>query len=260
MSHTMRTARRTLPLVTIDPGWPFLLAGLALCAAAALLPNERELDEMRRRLEVVRLDEDAYRRRIVAYGALLDGVMDPTDLLVAELAAAQLNLIPEDHEPVMRPLRPSLPVADWALDGLPVPGTSELPPPAPPSLLEALVLGGSRLWVIGAGAMSVFLGLVLAATPAGAASSSEPGGAARTGEAADDDETDTDADDEPAGPVEPLAAIGQEPTRGSAKAAMPARVVEIETGVEAAPPEIVEYDADDQGLLFGGGRSFGDSR
>lgn len=155
----------------LDTGWPFLAAGILLLAATVLIPAFGDLDEARWQrdralaLEQHRLERlDHYQR----YLAALDE-MDPG--LVQALAASQLNLIPVGRSVI-------LPVAGGGEPGqaggvgsgtgsasvFPMLEPAPLRPPArlaSDSLLARLTTNNrTRAWLIGAGGVMLFVGLL----------------------------------------------------------------------------------------------------
>ena len=143
----------------LDPGWFFLLAGLALCGSLVIVPAQSELNGLRRQLHGLRQDETVARTRVEAYGQFLDDLDRPDPLLIRRLAAAQLNVIPEGQTPVLRSPSQSAAVTDW-IDAT-VPRTRRPQPVARTSILERLANGRPRLWLFGAGALAVFAGVIM---------------------------------------------------------------------------------------------------
>ncbi len=160
-THWQIPARRDQwhPERRLDPGWLFLLAGLALCGSLVIVPAQSELNGLRRQLHGLRQDETVARTRVEAYGQFLDDVNRQDPLLIRRLAAAQLNVIPEGETPVLRATPQSAAVTDW-IDAT-VPRARRPQPVGRTSVLERLANGRPRLWLLGAGALAVFVGVIL---------------------------------------------------------------------------------------------------
>jgi hypothetical protein len=150
---------RPVPLFRIDPGWPFVIAGLLLLVAGVLIPAQRDLHELRNSLAIHKAVEDRTVRQLAAYDRFLTDLDAAEPQLVNRLAASQLNLMPKDERSML--LVPTLnsTVTDWIEDSEPMvmPTTSAYPD----TLLSRLATGPRRLWVLAAGAFLVFVGLML---------------------------------------------------------------------------------------------------
>ena len=150
---------RPVPLFRIDPGWPFVIAGLLLLVAGVLIPAQRDLHELRNSLAIHKAVEDRTVRQLAAYDRFLTDLDAAEPQLVNRLAASQLNLMPKDERSML--LVPTLnsTVTDWIEDSEPMvmPSTSAYPD----TLLSRLATGPRRLWVLAAGAFLVFVGLML---------------------------------------------------------------------------------------------------
>lgn len=150
---------RTAPLFRIDPGWLFTLAGLAVMVSAALLPAERDLHDLRQQLAAIEFREARNGERLAAYDRFLKDLSGRDPVLLRRLAASQLNLMPEGQEPLLMATSIEHTVSDWIEATVP---ESEFEPASPPdTLLSRLADGERRLWLMGGGAMVVFLGLVM---------------------------------------------------------------------------------------------------
>lgn len=153
------------PLIRMDAGWLFLLPGVALLAAAILLPPADDLADARlQRDRMLAIEQHRLARleRYEQYIALLDA-KDP--VLYQSLAAQQLGLVPND--------RRALATADSGR----VVSASVFPALEPPPLvlperrrtgstLETLALDRrGRLILIASAAICLLLGLLPPATP-----------------------------------------------------------------------------------------------
>jgi hypothetical protein len=146
-------------LFRIDPGWPFVIAGLLLLVAGVLIPAQRDLHELRNSLAIHKAVEDRTVRQLAAYDRFLTDLDAAEPQLVNRLAASQLNLMPKDERSML--LVPTLnsTVTDWIEDSEPM--VMPITTAYPDTLLSRLAIGPRRLWVLAAGAFLVFVGLML---------------------------------------------------------------------------------------------------
>lgn len=152
--------RLTRPLFSFDAGWLFIAAGVAICAAGVILPAQNDLFALQVQLEQLRSEESQAYARLKAYADFMDQVDRAEPALIRRLAATQLNVVPEGDTPVLLASSPNIPVTHWIEAGV----QPDLRPPrtVPTSMLSRLANGPNRLWMFGAGIMSVFIGLMLA--------------------------------------------------------------------------------------------------
>ena len=151
--------RRTAPLFRMDPGWLFTVAGLAVMVVSALLPAERDLHDLRQQLAALEMREAFNTQRLEAYDRFMRDLAERDPSLVRRLAASQLNLMPEGEQPLLMATSIEHTVSDWIEATVPEPRFTPIPPLD--TLLTRLSDGSRRLWLMGGGAMSVFLGLVM---------------------------------------------------------------------------------------------------
>jgi len=151
--------RRTAPLFRPDPGWLFTLAGLAVMVSAALLPAERDLHALRQQVAALESREAYNTQRLAAYDRFMRDLGERDPALVRRLAASQLNLMPEGEQPLLMATSIEHTVSDWIEATVEQPTFTPVPPPD--TLLTRLADGSRRLWLMGGGAMIVFLGLVM---------------------------------------------------------------------------------------------------
>jgi hypothetical protein len=148
-----------VPLFRLDSGWLFILAGLAMCIGCALTSADHELTTLRVQKSLLEAEEEYAYGRLRAYEDFLDQLEQPDEALTRRLAAAELNLMPADEEPVLRLITLELPTVEW------IDRTVERPAPRPvqasDSMLAQLATGQYRLWVFSGGVMCVFMGLLL---------------------------------------------------------------------------------------------------
>jgi hypothetical protein len=143
----------------IDPGWLFVVGGLVLCVAGILLPAQRDLDDLRRQRAQLRHEEAILQGRLAARGAFLQELDRGQPALIRRLAASQLNLVPQGEEPVLVSSSLDEDIISW------VDATAQATPIEPihraNSTLSRLMTGRYRLWLLTAGVVSAFLGLLL---------------------------------------------------------------------------------------------------
>ncbi|MCI0364652.1 MAG: hypothetical protein L0Y44_00355 [Phycisphaerales bacterium] len=149
----------TLPLFKLDPGWLFIVAGLAICVAGILLPAHGDLEALEHQLAQLHIEEEYANARLRAHADFMDQVDRADPALVRRLAAAQLNLVPAGDTPILLAATESSPVTDW-IDAT-VDRDIRPQKPVATSMLSRLANGPHRLWLFGGGIMSVFIGLML---------------------------------------------------------------------------------------------------
>ncbi len=149
------------PLFRIDPGWPFLVAGLLLIGATAVVPEAEKVHGMRTQLAHLEHIEDHNFTRMQACSRFMDDLESDDPALLRRLAASQLNLMPKGERPLILASSIGATPTDWIESSVPMPAFDA--EPYPDTLLARWTLGPMRLWIIGAGALSVFVGLVLTA-------------------------------------------------------------------------------------------------
>jgi hypothetical protein len=178
-THMTGTAARTLrPLIRLDPGWLFLIAGAAVVACTVLIPAQRSLDNAGWERDRAKAIENHRVERLERYAAYLDALNRGDESVLLSLAATQLNMSPEDRVPLTQPDDPSLTSASVFPPLEPPP--LDLPPrpekAKTPSLLERLTIGDtSRLWLMALGLICMVWGLLPAASAvAGSAGMATP--------------------------------------------------------------------------------------
>ena len=142
----------------IDPGWLFILAGVAICAAGVLIPAQTDLLELHRQRQELRKAERFAWARLQAYQEFRDELKREDPALIRRLAAAQLNVVPAGATAVLRSPS-SASVTDW-IDAT-VPVDRRPPQVMRESTLAGLANGPRRLWFLAAGVLAVFIGLVV---------------------------------------------------------------------------------------------------
>lgn len=165
---TLRTIHRAL----FDPGWLFLLAGMAALAAAALIPAQEKLDEIRWQVTRMEAVEGSHAERLHRYERYLEALKEQDPALARSLAASQLNLAPADRVPLAPGT--SLPSAS-VFDAL-EPGPVVLPAREKRrSRLAALAMGHkTRPWVVAGGMLAIVIGLMPRSEPSRRVEPDEP--------------------------------------------------------------------------------------
>lgn len=152
--------RLAAPLFRLDPGWLFLVSGIALIASTVLIPAFDDLRQAEWNRDRARAAEQYRRERLTNYVSYLDAVRAENRTLVLSLAATQLNIAPTNKQPMLDTSQPGLPDVDLfsALE----PSLAVVPAPATPrSLLQRWATGQrTRPWLLGAGGLLMLLGLL----------------------------------------------------------------------------------------------------
>lgn len=148
---------RVAPIARFSPGWPFLIAGLIVVGAVMLVPAWRDVQSVRLERDRLQAVVDYEARRVEATEAMLAAVESGDPELERRLIAWQLNLLPAGDVALAREVHAGG-VLGW-IDDTVDPVADTLPPP-PASTLEWIVSGPARLWVLAAGVLMVFVGLV----------------------------------------------------------------------------------------------------
>lgn len=142
----------------LDPGWLFLLPGLAILAATVMIPAGNDLDEARLAREKALVAEAHSAKRLENYTTYLDALRRGDEPLALALAATHLNLAPEGRTVLAMP--------DERSDANPFPALEPGPPPQVTLLIPDTVLqrwtndDRTRLWLTAGGAMCVLIGLL----------------------------------------------------------------------------------------------------
>ena len=156
--HPARTLHA--PLFRVDPGWLFLLAGCVMISATVLVPAQDDLLEAHAFRDKA-LALESYRAAVLskhtAYLQALDA-QDTTVLL--DLAATQLNLVPQNQTVLLAPTIGSDAPAS-VLAALDVAYKRPAPPVAPDTILRRLtLLPRARMLIFAASAVAILYGLL----------------------------------------------------------------------------------------------------
>ncbi len=155
-----QTSASQTGLRRVDAGWLFLLAGAALVSAMVLIGPADDLVQLQSRRDgLAALESDAV-SQLQGYETFLEALDEADPMLVRRLAAAQLNLIPENVRPIgLIGVELDAHVDDWIHETLPPPTIVE-PPTVKDSWLRRLSNGPTRLWTMLAGILLIFIGLL----------------------------------------------------------------------------------------------------
>ena len=124
---------------------------------SALLPAQHDLAILNEQLAKLEHQEKVNQKRIGAYAQFLVELKSNDPSLLTRLAASQLNLMPKGEEPVLMATSMEHTVSDWI--EATVPPEAFEPDLVPDTLLTRLASGQRRLWLMGGGALIVFIGL-----------------------------------------------------------------------------------------------------
>ncbi len=151
-----RPATNARPLLApIDPGYLFLIAGLALLAAAVLIPAQQDLADARWRRDTALAHEHTHRQRLERYEHYLEALNRRNPAVIESLAAIQLNILPDRAQPIAA-TRPASDQSASIFRELEPPPTVVPPRPEHRSILAGLVTDrDARLWVIAFAAICI---------------------------------------------------------------------------------------------------------
>ncbi len=165
----------------LDPGWLFILAGMALIGCSVLIPAADGLAEARHLRDRALAIEQHRLERLTRHEEFLEGLHARDQTLALSLAASQLNEIPIDRSPMPvsdggpgshQPGKPPVSSQAPGEESLGLTDASVFPALEPPpvqlperrrgdSLLERMVLSPKTgIWIGLAGAVSVLIGLL----------------------------------------------------------------------------------------------------
>ena len=147
-------------LFRFDPGWPFVIAGLALIVSAVLIPAQRELHDLEQKLAVHHAHEERAKAEILAYEQFNAEIEQGDERLLERLVRAQLNRMPKDERPLLLMSSANDTVPMWIESSVAV--QIPEPTPYPDTLLSRIATGPRRLWVLATGAFLVFVGVMFA--------------------------------------------------------------------------------------------------
>jgi hypothetical protein len=151
------------PIALLDPGWLFLLAGIVLLGATILIPAAGDLDEVRLQRDRALAVEDHKSLRLKSYGDYLGALEREEPALVMALAASQLNQIPQGRSLILdTPHLQAFGSGDASVFGALEPAAARLPERQNVESILARWAGSDTLrpWLIVAGALAVFIGLL----------------------------------------------------------------------------------------------------
>lgn len=157
---TACAADETGPLFRFDPGWLFIVAGVAIVAASVLIPARQDVVRAQWQRDRAIASERFHAERLGNYSTYLDAVHRHDPTVVVSLAATQLNLIPAGKQVMLSPGDLSLPPADVFAQLEPT--FTDVPAPTPPrSLLQKWSTDPRTApWLMAVGGLFVLIGLL----------------------------------------------------------------------------------------------------
>lgn len=160
----MEHASTTRGLFQIDPGWLYLIAGLALLASVMILPTLDHLAAAEWEREKARARVAWQSERIERHAQFLEALEAGEETVIRNLLATQLNLAPVGSEPLIG-FQVGLHGEAGVLDELEPQMTEPEQQTRPDSMLRFLATDSrARLVTLGVGSMSVALGLIMGAS------------------------------------------------------------------------------------------------
>jgi hypothetical protein len=160
---SQRPHRRSREPGSFGPGWLFVIAGAAACAAGVLVPAAHDLREVRLNEARLQAALDHMERRVEAYLSFIDQVEARDPVLLRRLAATQLNLAPAGERLILDGGARLARVNEWIESAAGTQSGPEVTASAarPLTMLERVALGPQRLWFLAAGVLCLFIGLVI---------------------------------------------------------------------------------------------------
>lgn len=154
---------RVTPLVRLDAGWLFLIAGVGLLGATVLIPAQRELALARWQRDQAAAIERQREERRTRYGGYLNALDRNDESVVLSLVGTQLNKSPADRVPITLPGDPAI-VSASVFPSLEPPALRLVPTPdfkAGESTLERWTTDEKvRVWMLAGGVLSILVGLL----------------------------------------------------------------------------------------------------
>jgi hypothetical protein len=150
------------PRPSIDTGWPFLIAGILLLGATVLIPALDDLDEARWQRERALALEAHRLERLEHYDRYLVALEEGDPGLVQALAASQLNQIPADRSVILPTSGAGSGTADASVFPMLEPGPLRAPVRVKANSVLSRLSTSERMrpWLIGAGGVMLFVGLI----------------------------------------------------------------------------------------------------
>jgi len=142
-------------LAPIDPGYLFLIAGLALLASAALIPAQQDLADARWRRDAALAHEHTHNQRLARYQHYLDALERTDPTVVESLAISQLNILPERAEPIATTPANQTDAASIFRSLEPAPTKVPEPHQRQSTLASLVTDRNARLWVIAFAAICI---------------------------------------------------------------------------------------------------------
>ncbi|MEM7230126.1 MAG: hypothetical protein AAF432_15065 [Planctomycetota bacterium] len=152
--------KRSRPLFAIDPGWFYVLSGLAICAACVLIPARMPLNELDHQRMGLAAERDYLVDRLDAHAHFLDHLDLEDPVLWRRLAASQLNVVPASDTPVLVNTSSPATITDWIDESVRPIALPSYAPPRKTTLTNAAA-GPHRLLFLASGVLCIMVGLIL---------------------------------------------------------------------------------------------------
>ncbi|MGD9692630.1 MAG: hypothetical protein AB7G17_11485 [Phycisphaerales bacterium] len=155
----MARSRRE-PLFVLDPGWLFLLAGMALLSATVLIPAFDQLSEAELQRARAQVTEARATKRLSNHAQYRSALSRGDETLSVALVATHLGLAPADRTVLTVPGEVAgEDLSPWP--GLEPPAAPVLYRVQPDTVLQRWATGDrSRVYLLAAGSMFILLGLL----------------------------------------------------------------------------------------------------
>lgn len=162
--------RLPVPLIRFDPGWLFLISGIAAIVLTVIIPARRNLEDTRWERDKALSVEAQRQQRVKNYQEYLAALDRQDEAVMLSLASVQLTKSPAERVPLLDPPDPGKHSAS-VFPSLEPGAVRELAHPASNRRVSALerwsTNAQTRLWILALGVMCVLIGLLPASRPAG---------------------------------------------------------------------------------------------
>jgi hypothetical protein len=142
----------------IDFGWLFLLSGLVLTVAAIVLPAHYDLEELESRRSEIQVNADDLAFQVKLYEQFLLELQEGDPELTKRIIEMQFN-VQTDGIPVVIDESASNTPLEWIAQKVRRDREVSLES-APPSMLTSISHGRTRLFLVGIGVFSIFIGFI----------------------------------------------------------------------------------------------------
>ncbi len=140
-------------------GWLYVAAGLAICAAGVLISAQEDLAALRSQRDRLAEEIASGEAGLAAHRGFLDHLARRDPSLIRRLAASHLNMMPSGDRAMLLASSRETTIDQW-IDESVVEGHRRAERYRP-SVLRRLATGPHRIWLLGAGVLCVFVGLII---------------------------------------------------------------------------------------------------